>query len=110
MAALLPEPCPRPGRRCGRRPARARNLDAIDDGTTQVLPDQATAAIRPPELAGAGGDDVSVAGAVASTSSSAQDGTAWDVAHAALYLASDEAGFVTGVCLPVDGGASARVG
>jgi len=37
-------------------------------------------------------------------------GTAWDVAHAALYLASDEAGFVTGVCLPVDGGASARVG
>jgi NAD(P)-dependent dehydrogenase (short-subunit alcohol dehydrogenase family) len=37
-------------------------------------------------------------------------GTAWDIAHAALYLASDEAGFVTGVCLPVDGGASARVG
>ena len=37
-------------------------------------------------------------------------GTAWDVAYAALYLASDEAGFITGVCLPVDGGASARVG
>ncbi|MBK9179782.1 MAG: SDR family oxidoreductase [Acidimicrobiales bacterium] len=37
-------------------------------------------------------------------------GTAWDVAHAALYLASDEADFVTGVVLPVDGGQCARVG
>ncbi|MFW2334166.1 SDR family NAD(P)-dependent oxidoreductase [Ilumatobacter sp.] len=37
-------------------------------------------------------------------------GTAWDVANAALFLASDEAAFVTGVCLPVDGGQSARVG
>ena len=31
-------------------------------------------------------------------------GTAWDVANAALFLASDEAGFITGVTLPVDGG------
>ncbi|GAA2849256.1 SDR family NAD(P)-dependent oxidoreductase [Pseudonocardia halophobica] len=31
-------------------------------------------------------------------------GTGWDVAHAALWLASDDAGFVTGVALPVDGG------
>ena len=37
-------------------------------------------------------------------------GTAWDVANAALFLASDEAAFVSGVCLPVDGGQSARVG
>ena len=37
-------------------------------------------------------------------------GTAWDVAHAALFLASDEAGFITGVALPVDGGTSCRVG
>jgi NAD(P)-dependent dehydrogenase (short-subunit alcohol dehydrogenase family) len=37
-------------------------------------------------------------------------GTAWDTAYAALYLASDEAGFVTGAVLPVDGGQSARVG
>src|ERR1700719_1128895 len=37
-------------------------------------------------------------------------GTAWDVANAALFLASDEASFVTGVTLPVDGGASARRG
>lgn len=30
----------------------------------------------------------------------------WDVALATLYLASDEARFITGVCLPVDGGVS----
>ena len=37
-------------------------------------------------------------------------GSAWDVANAALFLASDEARFITGVMLPVDGGQSARVG
>jgi NAD(P)-dependent dehydrogenase (short-subunit alcohol dehydrogenase family) len=37
-------------------------------------------------------------------------GSAWDVAHAALFLASDEAGFITGAVLPVDGGQSARIG
>jgi len=40
----------------------------------------------------------------------AKMGTAWDIAYAALYLASDEAKFVTGVILPVDGGQSARIG
>jgi len=37
-------------------------------------------------------------------------GTAWDVANAALFLASDEANFVTGVALPVDGGALVNFG
>ncbi len=37
-------------------------------------------------------------------------GSGWDVANAALFLASDEAGFITGVVLPVDGGQSAQVG
>jgi len=35
-------------------------------------------------------------------------GTAWDIAKAALFLASDEAAYITGVSLPVDGGLSAR--
>jgi NAD(P)-dependent dehydrogenase (short-subunit alcohol dehydrogenase family) len=32
------------------------------------------------------------------------EGTGWDVANAALFLASDEARYITGVVLPVDGG------
>lgn len=35
-----------------------------------------------------------------------RQGTAWDVAHAAAFLASDDAGFITGISLPVDGGLS----
>jgi NAD(P)-dependent dehydrogenase (short-subunit alcohol dehydrogenase family) len=37
-------------------------------------------------------------------------GSGWDTAYAALFLASDEAKFVTGVILPVDGGQCARIG
>ena len=34
----------------------------------------------------------------------AVEGEGWDIGWAALYLASDEARFVTGIVLPVDGG------
>jgi len=37
-------------------------------------------------------------------------GTAEDTAFAALFLASRESAFITGIVLPVDGGSSARVG
>jgi len=35
------------------------------------------------------------------------EGTGWDVGYAALFLASDEARWITGVCLPVDAGLTA---
>lgn len=37
-------------------------------------------------------------------------GTAWDVANASVFLASDEANYITGVIMPVDGGLSSSVG
>jgi NAD(P)-dependent dehydrogenase (short-subunit alcohol dehydrogenase family) len=51
-----------------------------------------------------------VAAARARTVPLGHQGTAWDIAHAALFLASDDASFITGVVLPVDGGQSAQVG
>jgi NAD(P)-dependent dehydrogenase (short-subunit alcohol dehydrogenase family) len=35
-----------------------------------------------------------------------QMGTAWDVAHAVLFLASEEARYITGTEILVDGGMS----
>ena len=37
-------------------------------------------------------------------------GSGWDTAYAALFLCSDEARFITGAILPVDGGTSVTVG
>jgi NAD(P)-dependent dehydrogenase (short-subunit alcohol dehydrogenase family) len=37
-------------------------------------------------------------------------GTGWDIANAAVFLASDDASYITGVCLPVDGGLTMRAG
>lgn len=39
-----------------------------------------------------------------------KQGTPWDIAHAALYLASDEAAYVNGMELIVDGGAVVGIG
>jgi NAD(P)-dependent dehydrogenase (short-subunit alcohol dehydrogenase family) len=39
-----------------------------------------------------------------------RQGTAWDVANAALFLACDESAFITGISLLVDGGQGARIG
>jgi NAD(P)-dependent dehydrogenase (short-subunit alcohol dehydrogenase family) len=37
-------------------------------------------------------------------------GTAWDVAYASLFLASEESNFITGIEMPVDGGQSVQIG
>ena len=37
-------------------------------------------------------------------------GSAWDVANAVLFLASDEAKFITGAILPIDGGLGISIG
>jgi len=37
-------------------------------------------------------------------------GTAWDVENAALFLASDDANFITGVDLLLDGGGVLDIG
>lgn len=37
-------------------------------------------------------------------------GTAWDIAKAAVFLASDDAEYITGQCIAVDGGLTCRVG
>lgn len=37
-------------------------------------------------------------------------GSGWDTAYAALFLCSDEARFITGAILPVDGGTSVSIG
>lgn len=56
------------------------------------------------QFIGPGQDPAALARARAELCPMKRQGTAWDVAHAALFLASDEAGFITGVDLRVDGG------
>ena len=55
-------------------------------------------------------DRASVADFRASMVPLGRQGTAWDVANAAAFLASDDAAFITGVLLLVDGGQGARIG
>jgi NAD(P)-dependent dehydrogenase (short-subunit alcohol dehydrogenase family) len=57
-----------------------------------------------------GSERASLADFRASVVPMGRQGTAWDVANAALFLASDEAAFITGILLLVDGGQAARVG
>ena len=44
-----------------------------------------------------------------SSSPLGMEGTPWDIGWAAVYLASDESKWVTGVCIPIDGGVTLAV-
>lgn len=57
----------------------------------------------------AGGDAAALIAARHARTPTGRMGDAWDVAYAALYLASDEARFVTGAEIVVDGGLSATI-
>jgi NAD(P)-dependent dehydrogenase (short-subunit alcohol dehydrogenase family) len=37
-----------------------------------------------------------------------RQGDGWDVAYAAAFLASDQAAYITGAVIPVDGGSALR--
>jgi NAD(P)-dependent dehydrogenase (short-subunit alcohol dehydrogenase family) len=56
-------------------------------------------------IRGVAREDVEKAGAAVPMG---RAGTAWEIANAALFLASDEASFITGAVLPVDGGQSLK--
>ena len=68
-----------------------------------------TPMIVKPLSAAYGGDFDKMLAARSAQCPTGKMGDAWDVAYAALYLASDEAKYVTGAQLVVDGGLSCKV-
>jgi NAD(P)-dependent dehydrogenase (short-subunit alcohol dehydrogenase family) len=71
-----------------------------------VLPGVMNTPLIHQQIAGQFEDEAAMLRARHAASPMGHMGDAWDVAHAALFLASDEAKYITGVCLPVDGGKS----
>jgi NAD(P)-dependent dehydrogenase (short-subunit alcohol dehydrogenase family) len=71
-----------------------------------VLPGVMNTPLIHKQIAGQFEDEAAMLRARHAASPMGHMGDAWDVAHAALFLASDEAKYITGVCLPVDGGKS----
>jgi NAD(P)-dependent dehydrogenase (short-subunit alcohol dehydrogenase family) len=62
------------------------------------------------QIAGAYVDTAAMVAARDAKSPMGRMGDAWDVAKGALFLASDDAAYITGVCLPVDGGLTCLAG
>jgi NAD(P)-dependent dehydrogenase (short-subunit alcohol dehydrogenase family) len=62
------------------------------------------------QIAGAYADADAMIAARNARSPMGRMGDAWDVARAALFLASDDAAYITGVCLAVDGGLTCMAG
>jgi NAD(P)-dependent dehydrogenase (short-subunit alcohol dehydrogenase family) len=77
---------------------------------TPMVQQQITRAAHGAAQAGAAPKGADAGAARAAAVPMARQGDAWDVARAALFLVSDEAAYITGVCLPVDGGLSCLAG
>lgn len=75
-----------------------------------VLPGLIDTPLIHQQIAGQYADDAAMVAARNAACPMGRMGTAWDVARASVFLASDEAAYITGVCLPVDGGLSCRAG
>jgi NAD(P)-dependent dehydrogenase (short-subunit alcohol dehydrogenase family) len=67
-----------------------------------------TPMIRTPLVDAYGGDLQTMLDTRHKQSPTGRMGDGWDTAYAALFLASDEARYITGVALPVDGGITLR--
>ena len=67
-----------------------------------------TPMIRTPLVEAYGGDLETMLDTRHKQSPTGRMGDGWDTAYAALFLASDEARYITGVALPVDGGITLR--
>ncbi|MCC6197873.1 MAG: SDR family oxidoreductase [Burkholderiales bacterium] len=67
-----------------------------------------TPTIVRPLTAAYGGDLAAMIAKRDAQSPTGRMGDGWDIAHAAVFLASDEAKYINGVALPVDGGLSLR--
>lgn len=60
------------------------------------------------QISGQYASDAAMIAARDAASPTGRVGTPWDVANAAVFFASEAAGSLNGVCLPVDGGLSCR--
>jgi NAD(P)-dependent dehydrogenase (short-subunit alcohol dehydrogenase family) len=63
--------------------------------------------MRAASIAAAGLDEATMT--VGTATATGRSGDAWDIANAVVFLASPAAKHITGVMLPVDGGATVRL-
>jgi NAD(P)-dependent dehydrogenase (short-subunit alcohol dehydrogenase family) len=73
-----------------------------------IAPGMVDTPVRQEQIARAGVDPSKIGGSKAT--SLGIEGDAWDVANTALFLASDEGRYLTGLLIPVDGGTTTRMG
>jgi NAD(P)-dependent dehydrogenase (short-subunit alcohol dehydrogenase family) len=73
-----------------------------------IAPGMVDTPVRQEQISRAGLDPSKIGGAAAT--SLGRQGDAWDIANTALFLASDEGSYITGLLIPVDGGSTTRMG